>query len=331
MNFHIKKANRIIFVLMVVLTTALAVPAQTKPQSDPTTVIYDDGINKELRVATGNNLYCAGYVQNSPTFDTKLEIVGANEEKDRHVYAEGDEIYLNVGAANGVMIGDMYSVIRPRGKVNTKWTKKDNLGVYVQELGAVTVFRVMQNVSVAKVRTSCGAIMLGDLLTKIPNRESPRFVKRKPLDVYASSTGKANGKIFMARDNIELLGREQIVYIDLGREDSVNIGDYLTIYRPLGTGNIYSKVLKESIDNKEEGYESDRYKGGKFSNQAGRKKGVKGTGAVVTTEDAKSRRPEQLRRVVGELVILNVLEKTATAMIVRNATEIHTGDSVELQ
>ena len=52
---------------------------------------------------------------------------------------------------------------------------------------------------------------------------------------------------------------------------------------------------------------------------------------AVTTEDAKSRRPKNIRRVVGELVVINVLERTATAVIVRNASEIYMGDMVEVK
>lgn len=309
---------------------AFAAFVQGQDVGEPSTVVFEDGINRELPVAGNNNLYCAGYI-GKDSFDTSVEMVAATDEKDKHIYAQGDDIYISAGATKGVQVGDMYSVIRPRGKVNSKWTNKKSIGVYVQELGAVEVIRVMNDVSVAKVKTSCGVILFGDLLTKVPVRQSPVFKKRADLDVYAMSSGKANGKILMARDGIELLGRDQIVYVDLGREDNVQVGDYMTIYRPLGTGNFSNNVLKESIDNKEDGYESDRYRGGTFSNQSARKKGQDGNGAVVTTENAKSRRPDNLRRVVGELVILNVSDKTATAVIVRNASEIHTGDSVELQ
>ena len=53
-------------------------------------------------------------------------------------------------------------------------------------------------------------------------------------------------------------------------------------------------------------------------------------GKVVTTPDAKTPRPS-LRKVVGEMVIISVKERTATAVITRNAQEIHTGDMVEIQ
>lgn len=331
MNFHKNKASKISYVLLIILTMTFAIFAQRQDDRkvEPSTIVYSQ-TSKNLPIAMSNNLYCAGYVQGSASFNTKMEIVGANDEKDKHIYAEGDELYIRVGAVDGVKKGDMFSVIRPRGKVKTKWSKKKGLGVFVQELGAVEVIKVMRDVSVAMVKKSCSSILLGDLVTRMPNRVSPLFKKRESLDVFAMSSGKANGRIFMARDGHELLGRDQIVYVDLGREDNVKIGDYMTIYRPLGTGNIYSKVLKESIDNKEEAFESDRYRGGKYSNQSTRKQGVDGNGNTVTTEAAKKPRPP-LRKVVGELVVLNVLERTATAVIVRNASEIHTGDQVELQ
>ena len=50
----------------------------------------------------------------------------------------------------------------------------------------------------------------------------------------------------------------------------------------------------------------------------------------MTTAKAKEGRPF-LRKVVGEAVVINVKERTATVVITRNAQEIHTGDWVEIQ
>ncbi len=196
----------------------------------------------------------------------------------------------------------------------------------------VEVVRVKAEVSVVRVKNSCDNFLLGDLLQFIPQRTSPTFVSNRPsLDLFGEASGKASGRIVMARDNIELIGREQVVYIDLGAEDNVKVGDYLTIYRPLGEGNIFKREERESVAARSEDFESRRYRGGTFSNQAPRKSGNTAEGTVVTSENAKSRRPRNLREVVGEMVILNVKEKTATAVITRTATEIHTGDNVEVQ
>lgn len=285
---------------------------------------------KEMPVAGANNLYCAGYVE-SGTVNTTNKIVGAENEQEQYVYSQGNNLYINVGSSKGVKVGDMFAVVRPRGRVETRWTKKDNLGFYVQEVGAVEVVSVKSEVSVARVKTSCDNILLGDLVQPIQERVSPMFQQRPALDVFADSTGRARGRIFMARDGIELIAREQIVYIDLGAEDGVKSGDYLTVFRPLGKGGVTPFSQKESLSARDEGYQSDEFRGGKFSNQAPRKKGDKARGKVTTTADAKEDRPNGLRKVVGELVILSVQGKTATAMVVRTAQEIHTGDWVELQ
>ena len=299
-----------------------------KPTPTPQIIYTKD--TRTMPVAGNNNLYCAGYVETG-TVNTANEIVGAEFEQDQRIFAQGDNVYISMGANRGVKVGDMFSVIRPRGRVDTRWTKKRNLGFYVQEVGAVEVVNVKAEVSVARVVSSCDNFLLGDLVQPIPARTSPIFEQRPRLDLFADSSGKTNGRIFMARDGRELIGRDQVVYIDLGAEDNVKVGDYMTIYRRLGTGNIFDREPDESVSAREDGFQSDEYSGGKFSNQAPRQSGNQATGRIVTTERAKRGRPENLRNVVGELVILNVKEKTATAVITRTAQEIHTGDRVELQ
>lgn len=299
-----------------------------RPTPTPTLIVNQD--KRTMPVAAGNNLYCAGFVQTAAV-DTSYEIVGGNDERDKNVFAQGDELYVSAGANRNVKVGDTFSVIRPRGQVESRWTKKRDIGFYVQEVGMVEVIKVKADVSVVRVKNSCDNLLLGDLLQAVPPRTSPTFTQRPALDLFGESSGKAAGRIVLARDGVELIGREQIVYIDLGAEDNVRVGDYLTIFRPLGKGNLFSREERESLSARDEGFQSDRYRGGKFSNQAARKNGGQATGGVVTSEEAKSRRPRNLREVVGEMVILNVKERTATAIITRTATEIHTGDNVEVQ
>ena len=332
------KLKNIIVALTVIATLTLSAFAQ-RPNEDQkgqgdvreATIVYSDRQAEKMPIVSGANLYCTGYITRNE-ISANVEIVGATEEKDRHIYTFNDDIYLNSGTNNGVKVGDMFSVIRPRGKVNTKWTKKGKLGTWVQEVGAVEVIAAKSDYSVARIRSACDTILFGDLVEPTPKRTSPLFKKRGALDLYSDPSGRASGQIVMARDGAELLGREMIVYVDLGREDNVQVGDYLTIYRGLGSGNLSKKIIKSnSIDNKEDGYESDRYQGGHFSIQSSRKKGKNAGGKTVSMEGAKSRRPAGLRRVVGEMVVISVRESTATAVIVRAATEIHTGDNVEQQ
>jgi hypothetical protein len=321
--------------LLSLLIFSAAASAQDRNNRRTTTTIGKSTLvvsqaDKNLPVAAGSNLYCAGYVQTAEV-DTSRKIVGAENEQEQNIYSQNNYVYISLGNNRSVQVGDMFAVIRPRGRVSTRLTRKDNLGFYVQEVGALEVVRLKGEVAVARVATSCDNLLLGDLITPVPARTSPLFTQRPALDRFADPSGKARGRIFMARDNQEMLGREQIVYIDLGAEDGVQVGDYLTIYRPLGRGNLFENDEKENLNARSEGFQSEEYRGGIFSNQAPRKRGGNARGKIETNEDAKENRPNDLRKVVGEMVILNIREKTATAVIVRTAQEIHTGDWVELQ
>lgn len=283
-----------------------------------------------MSVAAGNNLYCAGFIQQS-AISTGNKIIGGQDEADKYNYAQNDFLYINMGSDKGVKVGDMFAVVRPRGAVKSKWSKKSDIGFYVQEVGALEVVDVKQTVSVARVAASCDSFLLGDLVQLIEKRNSPMHEERPPLDRFADASGKAKGRIVLARDNVEMISRDFIVYVDLGADDSVRVGDRLTIFRPLDKGNpLESRPGNEEVTSRDYGFQSLIYKGGKFSNQSGRKTGDKAGGREETTSSAKSGRPD-LRKVVGEAIVLNVKEKTATVVIVRTGQEIHTGDWVEIQ
>ncbi len=281
-------------------------------------------------LVSGNNLYCAGFIQSGP-ISTANKIIGGQDEADKFTYAQNDFLYINMGHNKGVSVGDTFSVVRPRAQVKSKWSNKSGLGFYVQELGALEVVDVKGEVSVVRVKTSCDLILLGDLVHLVPNRVSPPFEIRPPFNRFGGPSGKATGRILMARDGAETLTKNFIAYVDLGAEDNVRVGDRLTVFRPLNKGNLFNKNEHESVSARDYGFESEVYKGGRFSNQAPRKEGERAEGKEVTTARAKAGRPAYLRKVVGEAVVLNVKEKTATIVITRTGQEIHTGDWVEIQ
>lgn len=324
MNFQFfQKGFGVLFLGLSVLASVSIAQSELK-----TTLIVD--ARRSMAVAGANNLYCAGYVQTAAV-NVDNKIVGAENEQDRFVYAQNNNLYISMGSNKGVQVGDVFTVIRPRGKVRTRWTNKGHLGYYVQEVGALEVIRVKAEVSVVRVRTSCETILMGDLVQPAQLRPSPMFENRPGLDLFGDPSGKVSGRIFMARDNQEMVSRDQIVYIDLGAEDNVRVGDYLTVYRRLGTGNLFGPDPDEIVSSRDVGFESSKYGGGRYSNQAPRVSGETSNGQVVRIADTVSDRPNNLRKVVGEAIILNVRERTATAVITRTRQEIHTGDMVEVQ
>ncbi len=315
----------VLFSLLTIIFSGIA--AAQGNEKMPMSII--DAPKRSMDLAGRNNLYCAGFIQ-STAISTGNKIVGAKDETDKYNYSQNDFLYINMGQNKGVNVGDVFAVVRPRAQVKSKWSNKYDLGFYVQEVGALEVVTVNAEVSVARVKSSCDTFLLGDLVQLVEKRTSPVYQQRPALDIFGAPSGKAEGRILMARDGAEMLTRDYIAYVDLGVDNNVRVGDHLTIFRPLGKGNLFLMPDTESVGARDYGYQSDVYQGGKFSNQAARKSGDKAEGKEVSTKKAKEGRPSNLRKIVGEAVVLNVKEKTATVVITRTASEIHTGDWVEI-
>lgn len=317
---------------------ALAFTANAQSPA-PTPQVVMPGSGQLPRVASKSSLYCAGYIRYQ-RLQGMPEIVGAEEEQEQRTYADGDIVYLNAGSQQGIKEGQNFQIIRPRGDVKgVHKQKKGFLGTYIQEIGQLQVFKVRENTSAAQITFTCDLALLGDLLAPVPDRESPLQRAEEDLDRFADPTNKQNGILMMAKDSHEMVTRNDIVYIDLGSEDQIKRGDYLTIYRPLGTGNVTRVDNEESARNRATGFQSDRYRGGGFSNQATRAKDSTAFRDTegryrykpITSREVKRHRPLMPRKIVGELVIIDVQTRTATAIITRVASEVHTGDWVEIQ
>jgi hypothetical protein len=268
------------------------------------------------------------------------EIVGAEQEQEQRKFSNGDVVFLNAGSVQGIKEGQAFQIIRPRGDVKGVHKQKHGfVGTYIQDVGQLEVFKVREHTAAAQITMSCDQVLLGDLLTPVPDRESPVRRTNATLDRFVDPSGKQTGRLMMAKDSRELLTRNDVVYIDLGEEDQVKRGDYLTIYRPLGTGNITTVDSEEWTRNRSEGFQSNRYRGGGFSNQAARAKDSTAfsdanghySNRPITSKEVKRNRPLMPRKIVGEMVVLDVQKRTATAVITRVATEVHTGDWVEIQ
>jgi hypothetical protein len=293
-----------------------------------------------MQAAGQSQLFCAGYIQ-LQRLPQMPEVVGAEDEQEQRMFTSGDIVYINAGSRQGITEGQSFQLIRPRGDVKgVHREKKGYLGTYIQEVGQLQVFKVGENTSAAQITSSCGnMVLLGDFLTQIPDRASPLQQPETNVERFVDPTRKQTGRLMMAKDNREMVTRNDVVYIDLGVEDNVKAGDYLTIYRPLGTGNITRVDNEEMARNRSVGFQSERYRGGGFSSQGSRAKDstafldTEGRYRYnpITTREVKKHRPVMPRKVVGEMVIIDVQKRTATAIITRTVGEVHTGDWVEMK
>lgn len=279
------------------------------------------------------DVYCTGFIEYGSSYG--LEIVGAEEEQSRRVFTQGDHVYVSGGAQQGLRVGQEFSIVRPRGMFKGHWTKKkDWLGVYTQEVGRLRIVQVKDRVSLGIIDASCEVAQFGDFLRPVTQRSPITNYDTANFDRFAEPSNKQQGRIVLARGAREALATNDILYIDLGAQDNVKVNDKLTVFRPLGKGTVTHFRDDNIVPAASGGYESFAYKGGKFSNQANRVKYPNSNGVYGPTTNfpnIKRRRPPMPRKNVGEIVITDVQERTATAIVTRVSEELHTGDYVELQ
>lgn len=277
-----------------------------------------------MKSAIGNDLYCAGFINSLPTPNT-LQIVGAELENSRAHYGQGDIVYLNAGRTQQIEAGLMYSVVRPVGDFRSPFdhtSGQRNLGVFTLELGVLRVITVQEHSAVARIIFSCGDMELGDQLRAFEERPSVSTDLSMPLPRYQPTSGKQAGRIVLQRDQREILSPRDVVYLDLGKDNGVNVGEKFTIFRHFPDD---SKVFRYNDDDinvrRSGGFGSDSYKGGTYSKihpREGRQK-------------VKNERKDVPRTIIGELVIISIQPKSATAIITRTTQEVHTGDHIEAQ
>lgn len=306
---------------------------RTPPQGPPdkATLVAPEA-RRPAPAARASEFACGGFIEQTPQAAAG-QIVGAEQERERNNFVVGELVFIDAGAQSGVRVGQEFTVVRPRGQFRSKFSRKAGaLGVYTQEVGLLRVVRVRDRVSVAEVWTACSDLLVGDLLRPAQERPAPQARPETALDRFAEPTSKQTGRLVLARDGREMVSRDDVVFVDLGAEDGVKVGDYLTVFRPDEQGEPV-KLRDEQAANARRGFESEAFRGGRYSNQAQRVKDVAGSefDETVKTPAVKRTRPAVPRKVVGELVVLRVEGRTATAVVTRVSQEIHTGDAVEVQ
>jgi hypothetical protein len=325
--------------LCLAFSIAMPAAAQTQgseqsKQSRPPMILPEPAAEAEFGRTT---MQCAGYFR-LPPLKGIPEIVGGEEEQEKHLYATGDYVYINSGSGQGLQEGQEFHIVRPRGDelhvFGQTAETRGSLGMFFQEIGQLRVIRVKNDMSVAQITFACDVILLGDLLTGVSDRVSPALKPDISFDRFGEVSGKPTGRIIMSKDGRETVATGDTIYVDIGDEDRVVPGDTITIFRKLGTGNLNVKLYDLS-QNSERGFVSEHYRGGGLSIQAGGATDRKDSGLYrhkpVKASEVKDKRPPMPRKVLGEAVIINVQVKTATAVITNVRQEVHTGDYVEVR
>ncbi len=253
-------------------------------------------------------VYCSSFVQDEKIPEETLLISG-EESNVKVIFHRGDYVYINKGSAQGVHVGDRFSVVRPvKDDVKVQWFKwQDKLmkamGTVYKDAGQLVITTVQPNVSIAQVTFSCDYMQRGDILRHYQDRPSPPFRPDAKFDHFAPVSGKSVGMLVVGQEFSQLYGKNSIVYANIGNAQGVKIGDYLRIFR-------YQGSLAETAPNTK-GYQYKLF----------------GFGSTPTRYEWN----DLPREVLGEGIVINLSKNSATMYITYSRIEAYAGDYVEIE
>ena len=264
------------------------------------------------------DVYCAGFISKRTLPDANF-ISGGLETPTTTKFAKGDLVYLQ---GSGYSAGAEFEIVRALRDVNEyeifPGQKKllKATGQPYEEVGRVRIIDTRSHTSIGQIEYSCDGINPGD--TAIPFTEKATFNFRGPIkfDRFLPPSNKVSGRIVMGKDFDSELGTGQKVYINVGGNQGVKVGDYFRAVRS------YDADLKDPVD-------SLSFKAALAEDSQLKTPSVdpnlftKSNGPVIHVRDLP-------RRSVGEILILSVTPTTATGMIIFALEDVYAGDGVEL-
>jgi outer membrane protein OmpA-like peptidoglycan-associated protein len=208
-------------------------------------------------------------------------------------------------------VGDRFTIVRHARDPNyyesyrgQKASIREAGDVYF-EMGFVRVVDVQKETAAAVPELACSDFVIGDLAIPFVERQPPVF-RMVTLDRFAPPNGKTSGRIVLAKDFDSMVGSKSIVYINLGADKGIKVGDYLRATRT------YSYSYHDpdaSLGRKANANEDTQMAPYKMP-----------VGDISTLP----------RRTLGDMIVLQVEKKSATALIMTSLEDIHVGDGVEL-
>jgi len=158
-------------------------------------------------------------------------VITSNKREDRQNLGDGETIYMNGGAEQGVKVGDRFLVLKTVArKLTHPFGAKKRMGDVVQQVGVVRVTSTQAKGSVALIERSMDVVQVGDHLVRFTEPVNIPLQLRtdtaEPLTVAAGS-----GLVAYVRDGkLHSAGGDMII-IDKGASDGLKVGDLLLAVR----------------------------------------------------------------------------------------------------
>lgn len=267
---------------------------------------------------TQADIYCAGFIAKDRVPDANY-VNGGLETPTDTKFEIGEIVYLT---GTGYQAGQLYSIVRELRDLNEYEIYPGMrkmlaaIGHPYGEIGRVRVLDTRSHTAIGQVEFSCDPINPGDVV--MPFVEKPPVTFRVPghFDRFAPANGKLIGRVVLGKDFDTVLGTGMKVYLNVGSNQGVKVGDYFRVVRS------YTADLQDPVDSlsfKAQISEDTQMHSPTFEANFL----TRGKGQNIHVGDLP-------RRAVGEVVVVGTTPTSASAMVVFALEDVFAGDTVEL-
>ena len=291
-------------------------PAVEAPQgTSPTTNSF---ATERVQTPTYADLYCAGFINKQILPDANY-VTGGLQTPTTTKFTRGDMIFLQ---GTGYSAGAEYEIVRALKDANEyemyPGEKKlmKQVGQPYEEVGRVKIIDTRYKSAIAQIEYACDGVNPGDTAIPFAEKISINFHVPVRFDRFLPVSNKLSGRIVMGKDFDSQMGTGHKLYINLGQNQGVHVGDYFRAVRS------YDADLHDPVDSlsfKASTNEDTQLKQAAIDPNFMTKTG----GPVIHVRDLP-------RRAVGEVVVIATTPTTATGMVVFAMESVHLGDGVEL-
>jgi hypothetical protein len=294
--------------LLLMMTATFAAPQQSTTAVTPDADgIVHTAVNVpfvRFQTPTAADIYCAGFITKDRIPDANY-VNGGLQTPTATKFEIGELVYL---AGSGYQAGQLYSVVREIRDVN-------EYEIYPGQRKVLAAAGRPYG-EIGRVRVVDTRINPGDVVVPFVERPPVAFHVPGHFDRFAPANGKLTGRIVLGKDFDSELGTGMKLYMNMGSNQGVKVGDYFRVVRS------YESTLKdpvESLSFEAQTSEDTQVRPPTF--EADRFQKTKGPNIHVR---------DLPRRAVGEVVVLNVTPTSSSAMVVFALEDVHAGDTVEL-
>jgi hypothetical protein len=195
-----------------------------------------------------SDVVCSGFVR-SEKVPASLKVTGTHLRDNALLSTNGQYVQISQGSKAGVTAGSTFQVIRPTLSISdaNRRIGATKLGMHYLDVGQIQIVEVHEASALARVTGNCEAVEVNDLLIPYTPYEIPEIPRNRSFSSTMTTTGQLVGSIVFMKNivasaqstyhtsnisvnKVAITSEGGVVFIDLGKADSVKPGDLFIVY-----------------------------------------------------------------------------------------------------